>query len=31
MTYMPLKNSEPYIEAYTNWKKELEQILTHKK
>jgi xylulokinase len=31
MTYMPLKNSEPYIEAYKNWKKELEQILTHKK
>jgi xylulokinase len=31
MTYMPLKNAEPYREAYQNWKKELEQILTHKK
>lgn len=30
MTYMPLKNKEPYIEAYKNWKKELEIILTNK-
>ncbi len=31
MTYMPLKNSEPYLEAYKKWKATLEQILTHKK
>jgi xylulokinase len=31
MTYMPLKNNEPYLEAYEHWKKELELILTHKK
>jgi xylulokinase len=31
MTYMPLKNSEPFREAYKNWKNELELILTHKK
>jgi xylulokinase len=31
MTFMPLKNKEPYEEAYKNWKKELELILTHKK
>jgi xylulokinase len=30
MTYMPLKNNEPYLEAYNNWKKELELILTKK-
>ena len=30
MTFMPLKNKEPYEEAYKNWKKELELILTHK-
>lgn len=30
MTYMPLKNNEPYVEAYQNWKKELENILKHK-
>jgi xylulokinase len=30
MTYMPLKNNEPYLEAYNNWKKELEFILTKK-
>lgn len=30
MTYMPLKNSDPYIEAYKNWKKELEIILNNK-
>ena len=27
ITYLPLKNSDPYIEAYKNWKKELEIIL----
>ena len=27
MTYMPLKNDEPYLEAYQNWKKELELII----
>lgn len=31
MTYLPLQNKEPYLEAYQNWKKELELILTHKK
>lgn len=30
MTFMPLKNKEPYEEAYQNWKKELELILTNK-
>ena len=30
MNYMPLKNKEPYSEAYNNWKKELEQILRNK-
>lgn len=30
MTYKPLENSGPYIEAYKNWKKELEIIITHK-
>ena len=30
MTYMPLKNSEPYREAYINWKKELELLITNK-
>ena len=30
MTYMPLKNNEPYKVAYENWKKELEHILKHK-
>jgi xylulokinase len=30
MTYKPLENSVPYIEAYKNWKKELEIIITHK-
>jgi xylulokinase len=30
MTFMPLKNKETYEEAYKNWKKELELILTHK-
>ncbi|MBD0724239.1 carbohydrate kinase [Flavobacterium sp. L1I52] len=27
MTYMPLQNSQPYQEAYQNWKKELEYII----
>lgn len=30
MTYMPLKNNEPYLEAYKKWKNELELILTKK-
>jgi xylulokinase len=30
MTYMPLKNNEPYVEAYEHWKNELELILMHK-
>lgn len=30
MTYKPFKNREPYVAAYTNWKKELEEIITHK-
>lgn len=30
MTYMPLKNKGPYVEAYKNWKKELENILKNK-
>lgn len=30
MTYMPLQNSEPYVGAYQNWKKELERIITNK-
>jgi len=30
MTYMPLKNKEPYLEAYNKWKKELEIILGSK-
>ena len=31
MTFMPLKNKEPYKLAYKNWKKELELILTNNK
>ncbi|MBU2951509.1 carbohydrate kinase [Tamlana agarivorans] len=27
MTYKPLGNKEPYIEAYKNWKKQLELLL----
>ncbi|WP_026712725.1 xylulokinase [Flavobacterium daejeonense] len=27
MTYMPLQNSQPYLEAYQKWKKELEYII----
>jgi len=30
MTYMPLKNNEPYKMAYNTWKKELEQIIKYK-
>jgi xylulokinase len=30
MTFMPLKNKEPYIEAYEKWKKELELIVNNK-
>jgi xylulokinase len=30
MTFLPLKNATPYQEAYSNWKKELESILTKK-
>jgi len=31
MTFLPLKNAEPYKTAYQEWKQELEFILTHKK
>jgi len=30
MTFMPLKNNEPYEEAYQHWKKQLEIILNNK-
>ena len=30
MTFMPLKNNEPYIKAYNKWKNELETILKDK-
>ncbi|MDX6182762.1 FGGY family carbohydrate kinase [Flavobacterium sp. Fl-77] len=30
MTFLPLKNKEPYEKAYQKWKQELELILTHK-
>jgi len=30
MTFLPLKNKEPYEKAYQKWKSELELILTHK-
>ncbi|WP_348798018.1 xylulokinase [Flavobacterium adhaerens] len=30
MTFLPLQNKEPYLEAYQKWKKELEIILTKK-
>jgi xylulokinase len=30
MTFMPLKNKEPYVEAYEKWKKELELIVKNK-
>ncbi len=31
MTFLPLKNAEPYAKAYQKWKQELELILTYKK
>lgn len=31
MTFLPLKNAEPYAKAYQKWKQELELILIHKK
>ncbi|MFV8324418.1 xylulokinase [Flavobacterium sp. ZS1P14] len=31
MTFVPLKNKEPYEKAYKHWKKELELIVTQKK
>jgi xylulokinase len=31
MTFLPLKNTEPYAKAYAKWKQELELILTYKK
>lgn len=31
MTFLPLKNAEPYAKAYAKWKQELELILTYKK
>ena len=30
MTFMPLKNNEPYLQAYNRWKNELEIILKYK-
>ena len=30
MTFKPLKNKKPYVEAYQSWKKELELILSNK-
>lgn len=30
MTFMPFKDKEPYLNAYENWKKELELILSNK-
>jgi xylulokinase len=27
MTFMPFKDKTPYLEAYENWKKELELVL----
>ncbi|WP_439130065.1 xylulokinase [Polaribacter sp.] len=30
MTFMPLKDKEPYLKAYENWKKELNHILHNK-
>uniref|UniRef100_UPI00404B3D4E FGGY-family carbohydrate kinase n=1 Tax=Flavobacterium sp. TaxID=239 RepID=UPI00404B3D4E len=30
MTFMPFKDKEPYLQAYLNWKKELELILNNK-
>jgi xylulokinase len=31
MTFLPLQNKEPYVQAYQKWKQELELILTQKK
>jgi xylulokinase len=31
MTFLPLQNKEPYVQAYQKWKQELEFILTQKK
>ncbi|WP_158837318.1 xylulokinase [Polaribacter sp. L3A8] len=30
MTFMPFKDQKPYLEAYNNWKKELELVLKNK-
>lgn len=30
MTFLPLKNKDSYLEAYSNWKKALELIITNK-
>tara|TARA_R110002049_G_scaffold37208_1_gene117466 strand:- start:31694 stop:33178 length:1485 start_codon:yes stop_codon:yes gene_type:complete len=30
MTFMPFKDKKPYLEAYNNWKKELELVLNNK-
>ena len=30
MTFMPFKDKKPYLQAYQNWKKELEIILNNK-
>tara|TARA_R110002049_G_scaffold44064_3_gene129184 strand:+ start:1071 stop:2555 length:1485 start_codon:yes stop_codon:yes gene_type:complete len=30
MTFMPIKDKQPYLKAYNNWKKELELILNKK-
>ena len=30
MTFMPFKDKQPYLDAYKNWKKELDLILTTK-
>lgn len=30
MTFMPFKDQKPYLEAYNNWKKELDLILNQK-
>ncbi|MCL5245514.1 FGGY family carbohydrate kinase [Cellulophaga sp. 20_2_10] len=29
MTFMPFKDQKPYLEAYANWKKELELVLNN--
>ncbi|AUC21176.1 carbohydrate kinase [Polaribacter sejongensis] len=29
MTFMPFKDKKPYLEAYANWKKELELVLNN--